>query len=77
MGLGAHVVKTLTNDKNHHVYFDNYFTSVQRAATGGTRGGWDIQFWHSTERQKGLSTRPKKSWLEAEVRYYHSYSYPN
>ena len=31
-GLGAHVVKSLTSDlkhKHHHVYFDNYFTSVQ------------------------------------------------
>ena len=29
-GLGAHVVKKLTEDlknKNHHVFFDNYFTS--------------------------------------------------
>ena len=29
---GTHVVKTLTRDlkyKNHHVYFDNFFTSVQ------------------------------------------------
>ena len=32
VGLGAHVVKTLTSDlknKYHHVYFDNFFTSVQ------------------------------------------------
>ena len=32
VGLGAHVVKTLTQDlkhKYHHVYFDNFFTSVQ------------------------------------------------
>ena len=32
VGLGAHMVKTLTRDlnhKNHHVYFDNFFTSVQ------------------------------------------------
>ena len=32
VGLGAHVVKTLTRNlkhKNHHVYFDNFFTSVQ------------------------------------------------
>ena len=32
VGLGAHVVKTLTQDlknKYHHVYFDNYFTGVQ------------------------------------------------
>ena len=31
-GLGAHVVKTLTEDlknKNHHVFFDNYFTSYK------------------------------------------------
>ena len=31
-GLGAHVVKKLTEDlknKNHHVFFDNYFTSYQ------------------------------------------------
>ena len=30
-GLGARVVKTLTSDlkgKHHHVYFDNYFTSL-------------------------------------------------
>ena len=32
VGLGAHVVKSLTSDlkhKYHHVYFDNFFTSVQ------------------------------------------------
>ena len=32
VGLGAHVVKTLTSDlkhKYHHVYFNNFFTSVQ------------------------------------------------
>ena len=32
VGLGAHVVKTLTSDlkhKYHDVYFDNFFTSVQ------------------------------------------------
>ena len=32
VGLGAHVVKKLTaelKNKNHHVYFDNYFTSCQ------------------------------------------------
>ena len=32
VGLGAHVVKKLTEDlkhKNHHVFFDNYFTSYQ------------------------------------------------
>ena len=32
VGLGAHVVKTLTQDlknKYHHVYFDNYFAGVQ------------------------------------------------
>ena len=31
-GLGAHVVKKLTDDlkhNNHHVFFDNYFTSYQ------------------------------------------------
>ena len=31
-GLGAGVVKTLTSDfkgKYHHVYFDNFFTSLQ------------------------------------------------
>ena len=31
-GLGARVVKTLTSDfkgKYHHVYFDNFFTSLQ------------------------------------------------
>ena len=31
-GLGARVVKTLTSDfkgKHHHVYFDNFFTSLQ------------------------------------------------
>ena len=31
-GLGAHVVKKLTEDlkqKNHHVFFDNYFTSYK------------------------------------------------
>ena len=32
VGLGAYVVKTLTNElkhKNNYVYFDNFFTSVQ------------------------------------------------
>ncbi len=32
VGLGEHVVKTLTSElkgKNHHVYFDNFFTSVK------------------------------------------------
>ena len=32
VGLGAHMVKTLTSDlkrKYHHVYFDNFLTSVQ------------------------------------------------
>ena len=32
VGLGAHVVQTLTEDlkdKHHHVYFDNFFTSYQ------------------------------------------------
>ena len=32
VGLGAHVVQTLTKElknKYHHVYFDNYFTSYQ------------------------------------------------
>ena len=31
-GLGARVVKTLTSDlkgRHHHVYFDNYFTSLK------------------------------------------------
>ena len=34
-GLGAHVVKKLTQDlkqKNHHVFFDNFFTSYQLLA---------------------------------------------
>ena len=29
VGLGAHGVKTLNSDLNHHVYFDNFFTSAQ------------------------------------------------
>ena len=67
VGLGAHVVKTLTKDlKNnyHHVYFDNFFTSVQYSVARATRGGGDLQLWHSTEGQKRISTSPKSSWMK-------------
>ena len=66
IGLGAHVVKMLTTDlkhKYHHVYFNNFFISVQllQQLEDGI---------YSTERQERLSTSPENSRIEGELRYF-------
>ena len=66
-GLGTHIVKKLTEDlkkKNHHVFFDNFFTSYQLLAD---LGGWDLRVRDSQEGPEGVPTRPKKSWSETTV----------
>ena len=76
VGLGEHVVRTLTDHlkhKHHHVFFDNFFTSVHLLhsnthyiAHGAARGG-NLQLWISSKGQEGLSTCPKKCWIEGKV----------
>ena len=70
-GLGEHVVKTLTKGlehKHHHVFFDNFFTSVKLLEDLHEDGIYG--YGTVTKGQKGLTTRAEEAVLEEEVTYY-------
>ena len=70
-GLGAYVVKTLTNDlkhKHHHVYFDNYFTSYQLMVDLEQDGIYGCGT--ARRNRKDFSDSLEKSWTERYHNYY-------
>ena len=70
VGLGEHVVRTLTDHlkhKHHHVFFDNFFTSVHLLEQLEEDG---IYSWNSSKGQEGLSTCSKKCWIEGKVCFF-------